>query len=314
MFTSCYGDSTASATPDVIRLTLLGDVEGLERCLNVAGCSPDVVDGNRRRTGLHHAAARGLDGVMAALLAAGADPNFKDVHGNTPLHQCGHVMTLTLLMTYGADPRLKNATGVTALEMMRRRGVAEDIVAKLSEYEKGYDEERVFGVEDPFELVSIDPEIEVVALRQRRTNPVPPFITLERQEEEEAEDPAYTEHSLHERLLSPDPTPSPTPTEAPSNVFTIMSGGCRRRRRGFRPTFESRHVSVFHEFFLSMDAKTLILFVFSIFCLALFAAFYVTGVHMNYFGGSEEEAKDVGPDSVSVDESLVKMVPVGQES
>ena len=63
-----------------------------------------------------------------------------------------------------------------------------------------------------------------------------------------------------------------------------------------------------------MDAKTLILFVFSIFCLALFAAFYVTGVHMNYFGGSEEEAKDVGPDSVSVDESLVKMVPVGQES
>ena len=62
-----------------------------------------------------------------------------------------------------------------------------------------------------------------------------------------------------------------------------------------------------------MDPKTLGLFVFSIFCLALFAAFYVTGVHMNYFGSSEE-AKDVGVDSFHVDENLVKMVPVGKES
>ena len=61
-----------------------------------------------------------------------------------------------------------------------------------------------------------------------------------------------------------------------------------------------------------MDAKTLIIFVFSIFCLALFAAFYVTGVQMNYFGGSKEAAKNVG--EVPVDENLIKMVRVAKES
>jgi len=312
VFSSCYEGSTTLSNPDVIRLTLRGDIEGLERCLDDAGCSPDTIDAHHRRTGLHHAASRGLDGAMATLLSAGADPNFRDIHGNTPLHLCGHAMTLMLLINYGADPRLRNTTGVTALEMMRRRGVADDIVAKLAEYEKGYDEEKVFGVGDPYEIL-MDAENEVVEIRQRRTAPVPPFISLDRREEDEDSD--FIEHSLHDRLISPDPTPSPSPTsgDAPSNVFTIMSGGCRRRRRGFRPAFESRPLSVFHEFFLSMDPKTLGLFVFSIFCLALFAAFYVTGVHMNYFGSSEE-AKDVGVDSFHVDENLVKMVPVGKES
>ena len=176
VFSSCYGNSSNLFTPDVIRLTLRGDVESLEKCLDHAGCCPDTIDAHRRRTGLHHAAARGLDGVMTTLLSAGADPNFRDIHGNTPLHLCGHAMTLMLLISYGADPRLKNTTGVTALEMMRRRGVADDIVAKLAEYEKEYDEERVFGVGDPFELV-MDAENEVVALRQRT---IPPFISLDR--------------------------------------------------------------------------------------------------------------------------------------
>ena len=112
------------------------------------------------------------------------------------------------------------------------------------------------------------------------------------------------EHSLRERLLTPDSTHissdafdsfnnttnNPTTNIAANTVFTIMGGACRRRRRrGFRAAFEQRPVSVFHEFFLSMDVKTLVFFVFCIFCLALLAAFYVTGVRMNYFGGAEAE-------------------------
>ena len=175
----CYGNAPAIPIPDVIRLSLKGDVDGLTQCLSQTGSSPDTVDAERHRTGLHHAAARGHDAVMAALLSAGADPNFRDVHGNTPLHLCGHGMTLSLLMHYGADPRLRNATGVTAVEMMRRRGVAEDIVATLAEYEKGFDEQ-IFLAGEEEEEETTEMRIESIALRQRRTLNVPVYDAIER--------------------------------------------------------------------------------------------------------------------------------------
>jgi len=311
----CYGNAPSIPLPDVIRLSLKGDVDGLTQCLSETGSSPDTVDADRHRTGLHHAAARGLDAVMATLLSAGADPNFRDVHGNTPLHLCGHAMTLTLLIKYGADPRLRNFTGVTAVEMMRRRGVAEEIVAKLTDFETGLDEE-VFDAEDDEEYVETQSGNEVIALRQRRALNVESNIVADG--DLAGEDHDTTEYSLHERLISGDDdiassTPHYSNDRDDASVFTI--GGCRRRRRGFRPTFESRPVSVFHEFFLSMDAKTLALFVFSIFCLALFAAFYVTGVHLNYFGASEHEVKDRNSHDGILGESTpedntVKMVPL----
>ena len=185
MLSSCYGD-TLLPLPDVIRLSLAGDVDGLSFCLSQSGSSPDTVDAERRRTGLHHAAARGYEGVMATLLSAGADPNFTDVHGNTPLHLCGHAMTLSLLMHYGADPRMRNATGVTALQMMRRRGVAGELVEKLAEYEKMfcdrlltsvYEEEDEGFHYDGDEVVS---GMESIALRQRRTFDVPVYDVVER--------------------------------------------------------------------------------------------------------------------------------------
>ena len=61
-----------------------------------------------------------------------------------------------------------------------------------------------------------------------------------------------------------------------------------------------------------MDPKTLILFVFSIFCLALFAAFYVTGVHMNYFGGSRDDAAE-GVVTELTEDKTVKIVPLKDE-
>lgn len=327
LFSSCYGDTSGPPTPDVIRLTLLGDVEGLERCLNDPGYSPDTIDADRRRTGLHHAAARGFDAAMAALLSAGADVNFKDIHGNTPLHLCGHGMTLDLLISYGADPLIENATGVTAREMMRRRGVANEIFAKLAQYEKLFDQYRAYGVEggvgnDHMELLTLNTQHDVVALR-RRANPVPPFLIVDSQTAGHEEfDLETIDHSLSERLLTPADSDATASSSSSNNnrssnnnnrsgsVFTIMAGGCRRGR-GFRPSaFESRPVSVFHEFFLSMDSKTMLIFVFSIFCLALFAAFYVTGVHMNYFGGTEEEAEDFVGSQSTVDQNLVKIVPI----
>ena len=193
VFSRCYGDSStppAPSIPDVIRLSLAGDVEGLTRRLAETGCSPDAVDAERRRTGLHHAAARGYDGVMAALLASGADPNFQDIHGNAPLHLCGHAMTLTLLLGYGADPRLTNATGIAPAEMMRRRGVADEIINQLIDYQKGYgdddddEDEEVVGVGqvEGEEGIFWEAGNESIALRHRRTmiNAPSNFVGLER--------------------------------------------------------------------------------------------------------------------------------------
>jgi len=323
VLTSCYGN-TLPPVPDVIRLSLTGDVDGLSLCLSQSGSSPDTVDAERHRTGLHHAAARGHDGVMDTLLSAGADPNFRDLHGNTPLHLCGHSMTLSLLMHYGADPRMRNATGVTALEMMRRRGVAGDLIEKLVEYERMYGEGILTGdyYEGDEDEGDYEDEVGVsgmgsIALRQRRNFTVPVYDVMEREPVDEDLD--TTENSLRERLIAPDTPSSAQGLHADSredmNVFTLMSGACRRQRRSFRrPILESRPASVFHEFFLSMDAKTLIIFVFSIFCLALLAAFYVTGVHMNYFGGAADEADST--DAVMTEfakDETVKMVPLNDD-
>ena len=130
------------------------------------------------------------------------------------------------------------------------------------------------------------------------------------------EDLDTRENSLRERLIAPDAAQGlHAVVNEDGNVFTLVSGACLRRPRGFgRPLFESRPVSVFHEFFQTMDAKTLIVFVFAIFCLALFAAFYVTGVHMNYFGGAGDDAGDAALNDIMdgriIKDETIKITPL----
>lgn len=52
--------------------------------LRAQGCDPDLAD-LQGRTALHEACSQGDAGAVRALLAAGADANLRDVHGNTPL-------------------------------------------------------------------------------------------------------------------------------------------------------------------------------------------------------------------------------------
>jgi ketosteroid isomerase-like protein len=76
----------------------------------------------RGRTALHHAVQRGDTPVVALLVAAGANPNVVDAHGDTPLHLLAmrdrtgsEVPIARLLIGAGADVRARNARGRSAM-------------------------------------------------------------------------------------------------------------------------------------------------------------------------------------------------------
>jgi ankyrin repeat protein len=93
-----------------------GDVQEVARLL-AAGADPNVKDLDGH-TPLHIAAEQCRADLAELLLKHGADPNAKNVRGKTPLHRavwerCGAVVEL--LLRHGADPNARDADGETPL-------------------------------------------------------------------------------------------------------------------------------------------------------------------------------------------------------
>jgi ankyrin repeat protein len=93
-----------------------GDVQEVARLL-AAGADPNVKDLDGH-TPLHYAAEQCRADIAELLLKHGADPNARDNHGKTPLHRavwerCGAVVEL--LLRHGADPNARDKEGWTPL-------------------------------------------------------------------------------------------------------------------------------------------------------------------------------------------------------
>jgi len=85
--------------------------------------------------GLLAAARTGHSGTIRDLLASGANVNFRDEHGNTPLMEAarnGHDDCVRTLLDAGANWRLKNEDGRTAL-MLARQNSHEDATRVLQQ-------------------------------------------------------------------------------------------------------------------------------------------------------------------------------------
>ena len=117
------------------RAARLGIVYRIQCLLNM-GAWDDIhsTQGPDRRTPVHTAAAAGMKRAVQTLLAAGADPNCRDLHGLTPLHiaaQRGQVSVVKVLKQEGADLRSRTLEGETPLDLARRAGHSASVLALL---------------------------------------------------------------------------------------------------------------------------------------------------------------------------------------
>jgi len=98
-----------------------GDVQEVARLL-AAGANPNVKDLDGR-TPLHIAAEQSRADLVELLLRHGADPNARDADGETPLHKAvsvSDVALVELLLRHGADPNARCKEGRTPLHRAGR--------------------------------------------------------------------------------------------------------------------------------------------------------------------------------------------------
>jgi len=104
------------------------------RCLIEHGAqqTPD----REGHTPLHMAALRGHLPSVKLLLDSGADVNFANHQGDTPLMVASYPKVVEFLLDHGADAKMKNQLGMTALAFAARRGQAESVVLLLQKVEE----------------------------------------------------------------------------------------------------------------------------------------------------------------------------------
>jgi len=103
---------------DLVRATLTGDLEAVQRVLD-KGCLPDDVDA-KRRTSLHVAAEMGNADIVETLIHSGASINALTNAMETPLmYACtfGKVEIIRILRMAGADESLQNFLGKSAKDL-----------------------------------------------------------------------------------------------------------------------------------------------------------------------------------------------------
>lgn len=125
--------STAELTPappPLIEATLAGNANEV-RSLLESGTDPNLV--YRTNTALTYAARDGFTEIAGLLIDAGADVDWIDGEGVTPLILAsfkGHLDLVKLLLDHGADKTVRDQWDRTALDYALRRGEA-DAIAQL---------------------------------------------------------------------------------------------------------------------------------------------------------------------------------------
>ncbi|MEM9163751.1 MAG: ankyrin repeat domain-containing protein [Cyanobacteria bacterium P01_F01_bin.4] len=121
----------APARPPLIEATLAGDVEAVRSQLQT-GTDPNVV--YNTNTALTYAARDGFTDIARLLIDAGADVNWIDGEGVTPLILAAfknHPELTGLLLDHGADTAVRDQWDRTALDYALRRGEDDPIVHLL---------------------------------------------------------------------------------------------------------------------------------------------------------------------------------------
>ncbi|NEQ42911.1 MAG: ankyrin repeat domain-containing protein [Leptolyngbya sp. SIOISBB] len=121
---------TETEPPPLIAATLEGD-EVTVRSLLDAGTDPNLI--YHTNTALTYAARDGHTDIARVLITTGADVNWIDGEGVTPLILAafkGHVELAALLLNHGADTTVVDQWSQTALDYALRRG-EDDAIAQL---------------------------------------------------------------------------------------------------------------------------------------------------------------------------------------
>lgn len=119
-------DAVADDGFTALHLACFFDRDEVARLLLDSGADPNVtaVNGSDLRP-LHSAVAARATGLVAVLLAAGADPNPRQKGGYTPLHAAalhGDQALVDLLLTAGAAPGIVDDEGKSAPDHARGAG------------------------------------------------------------------------------------------------------------------------------------------------------------------------------------------------
>lgn len=102
--------------------------------LLAAGANPNMVNEDGGLPPIHHAVTHGHSGIMAALVDAGVDLDVAYSDGATLLHhavETGRASTVTVLLEAGADPNVGDRDGKTPLYWAAWEGSPGPIVALL---------------------------------------------------------------------------------------------------------------------------------------------------------------------------------------